>query len=172
MPSSLATNRIHESLDTALARKRVVLWYDPNGEWASEFDHYQPAAAKKLRVDGNEFSVKVAISRAPLDHRFLLYLPCRLLQRFQGDTGEAAQQGNVSHGELAVLSAFFEGCGSTLAEPRGSIAPQQGDVRVTDDLHRHSIRDQDWGSPRHPGKRDHEERAAIGVPPQRGRPGS
>lgn len=73
--SPAAISRIHESLDTALARKRVVLWYDPNGEWASEFDDYQPAVAEKLRVEGNEFSVKVAISRAPLDQRFLLYLP-------------------------------------------------------------------------------------------------
>jgi hypothetical protein len=48
--SPAASSRIHESLDTALARKRVVLWYDPNGEWASEFDDYQPAAAEKLRV--------------------------------------------------------------------------------------------------------------------------
>ena len=69
------TNRIHESLNTALARKRVVLWYDPNGEWASEFDDYQPAVAEKLRVEGNEFSVKVTISRAPLDQGFLLYFP-------------------------------------------------------------------------------------------------
>lgn len=76
MPASpVATSRIHESLDAALARKRVVLWYDPNGEWAAEFDGYQSAAAEKLRVEGNEFSVKVAISRAPLEQRFLLYLP-------------------------------------------------------------------------------------------------
>ncbi len=76
MPSTpAATSRIHESLDSALARKRVVLWYDPNGEWASEFADYQPAQAEKLRVERNEFSVKVAISRAPLDQRFLLYLP-------------------------------------------------------------------------------------------------
>ena len=76
MPASpAATSRIHESLDAALARKRVVLWYDPNGEWASEFDDYQPGAAEKLRVESNEFSVKVAISRAPLEQRFLLYLP-------------------------------------------------------------------------------------------------
>ena len=76
MPASpAATSRIHESLDTALARKRVVFWYDANGEWTSEFDDYQPAQAEKLRVEGNEFSVKVAISRAPLDQRFLLYLP-------------------------------------------------------------------------------------------------
>jgi len=32
MPATVATSRIHESLDTALARKRVVFWYDPNGE--------------------------------------------------------------------------------------------------------------------------------------------
>jgi len=70
--SPAATSRIHESLDTALARKRVVLWYDPNGEWVSEFDDYQPAQAEKLRVESNEFSVKVAISRAPLPQRFLL----------------------------------------------------------------------------------------------------
>ncbi len=76
MPASpAATSRIHESLDSALARKRVVLWYDPNGEWASEFADYQPTAAEKLRVERNEFSVKVTISRAPLDQRFLLYLP-------------------------------------------------------------------------------------------------
>jgi hypothetical protein len=31
---------------TALARKRVVLWYDPSGEWDSEFDDDQPAAAE------------------------------------------------------------------------------------------------------------------------------
>jgi len=76
MPASpAATSRIHESLDAALARKRVVFWYDPNGEWASEFDDYQSGQAEKLQVEGNEFSVKVAISRAPLDQRFLLYLP-------------------------------------------------------------------------------------------------
>jgi len=69
------TSRIHESLDAALARKRVVFWYDPNDEWASEFDDYQPVQAEKLLVQGNEFSVKVVISRAPQDKCFLLYLP-------------------------------------------------------------------------------------------------
>lgn len=53
----------------------MVIWYDPSGEWAEDFDNYQPKAAEKLRVEGNEFSVKVAISRAALDQRFLLYLP-------------------------------------------------------------------------------------------------
>ena len=73
--TTLATSRIHESLDTALALKRLVLWYDPSAEWSSEFDDYQPAKAEKLRVERNEFSVKATISRAPLDQRFLLYIP-------------------------------------------------------------------------------------------------
>jgi uncharacterized protein (TIGR02687 family) len=73
--STLATSRIHESLDTALARKRLVIWYDPSAEWSSEFEAYQPAKAEKLRVERNEFSVKATISRAPLDQRFLLYIP-------------------------------------------------------------------------------------------------
>jgi uncharacterized protein (TIGR02687 family) len=75
MPSSLDVNRIHESLDAALARKRVVLWYDPSGEWAAEFEAYEAPSVEKLRVEGNEFSIKVAISRAALDQLFLLYLP-------------------------------------------------------------------------------------------------
>ena len=77
---STTTTRIHESLNAALSRRRVVLWYDPSGEWAADFDSYAPEGVvvdgvTKLRVEGNEFSVKVAISRAPLDQRFLLYLP-------------------------------------------------------------------------------------------------
>ena len=52
--SPAATNRIHESLDAALSRKRVVLWYDPNGEWASEFDDYQSGQVEKLRVERND----------------------------------------------------------------------------------------------------------------------
>lgn len=71
----LSTNRIHDSLDTALARKRVVFWFDPEAEWASEYESYAPAGVEKREVKGNEFSLKVEISRADLDQRFLLYVP-------------------------------------------------------------------------------------------------
>ena len=67
--------RIHDSLNVALARKRVVLWYDPSSEWADAFESYAGNDVKKLRVEGDEFSIKVAVSRAALDQRFLLYLP-------------------------------------------------------------------------------------------------
>lgn len=71
----LSTNRIHDSLDTALARKRVVFWFDPDAEWASEYENYAPSGVEKREVNGNEFSLKVEISRAELDQRFLLYVP-------------------------------------------------------------------------------------------------
>ena len=56
-------SRIHGSLDTALARKRVVPWYDPNGEWASEFEDDPSAQTEKLQVEGSEFTA----DRASLD---------------------------------------------------------------------------------------------------------
>ncbi|MFS6826122.1 BREX-1 system phosphatase PglZ type A [Cyanobium sp. ATX-6F1] len=70
-----STSRIHESLDAAIARKRVVIWYDPSGEWTEDFESFQPKGTEKRRVIGNEFSTKVEISRAPLNQRFLLYIP-------------------------------------------------------------------------------------------------
>jgi len=69
------SSRIHDSLDVAIARKRVVLWYDPSSEWTDAFESYAGNDVKKLRVEGDEFSIKVAISRAALDQRFLLYFP-------------------------------------------------------------------------------------------------
>jgi uncharacterized protein (TIGR02687 family) len=75
MTSTPTSLRIQDSLDAALSRRRVVLWYDPSGEWGSEFESYAPTSAEKLTVEGNEFSAKVAISRAPLSQHFLLYLP-------------------------------------------------------------------------------------------------
>ena len=71
----LSTNRIHDSLDTALARKRVVFWFDPDAEWANEYESYAPAGVEKREINGNEFSLKVEISRADRDQRFLLYVP-------------------------------------------------------------------------------------------------
>ena len=70
----LSTNRIHESLDSALARKRVVFWFDPDAEWVNEFESYVPEGVEKRQVKGNEFSLKVEISRAELDQCFLLYV--------------------------------------------------------------------------------------------------
>ena len=73
--SPLSTNRIHESLDTALARKRVLFWFDPEAEWTNEYESYAPEGVVKRQVNRNEFSLKVEISRADLAQRFLLYVP-------------------------------------------------------------------------------------------------
>ncbi|MCX5933131.1 MAG: BREX-1 system phosphatase PglZ type A, partial [Cyanobacteria bacterium] len=72
---SPATTRIHDSLDRALSRKRLVFWYDPKEEWLEEFESYPDTAVLKRRVEENEFALKVAIARAPLSQRFLLYIP-------------------------------------------------------------------------------------------------
>lgn len=61
MTRSLPTSRIHDSLDTALARKRVAFWFDPEAEWSSEFESYAPSGMEKRQVNGNEFSLKVEI---------------------------------------------------------------------------------------------------------------
>jgi hypothetical protein len=62
----LATNRIHESLDAALARKRVVLWYDANGEWETEFESYEPSNAEKpcSPPSSNGFTTKALTKQA------------------------------------------------------------------------------------------------------------
>ncbi|MCT0203819.1 BREX-1 system phosphatase PglZ type A [Synechococcus sp. CS-602] len=70
-----ATTRIHDSLDSALARKRVVLWYDPPGEWSEAFDSYTGNGVEKRRVEGDEFASKVMIARSTGQQRFLLYIP-------------------------------------------------------------------------------------------------
>jgi uncharacterized protein (TIGR02687 family) len=75
MATSNSATRIHESLDTALARRRLVLWYDPAREWADAFESYASKEVEKLRVEGNEFATKVAICRSPSQTRFLLYIP-------------------------------------------------------------------------------------------------
>ncbi len=74
MPLSIASiNRIHDSLHKALSKKRIIFWYDPEGEWESEFENYKNDSIKKHKVDNNEFSIKVEITRSSLNQKFLLY---------------------------------------------------------------------------------------------------
>ncbi len=68
--------RIHDSLQRALQRHRLVVWYDPTGEWADAFDAFEGDGVVRLRVAGNEFGTKVRITREPNpDARFLVYIP-------------------------------------------------------------------------------------------------
>ena len=70
-PNSI--KRIHESINNAFNDKRIVVWYDSESEWTEEFDSYKGSNIKKYHVDRNEFSVKVEISRASSDQKYLLY---------------------------------------------------------------------------------------------------
>lgn len=66
--------RIHDGLARALARHRLVFWYDPVGEWGECFDGFRGDGVVKLRVANAEFGAKVHIARQP-EARFLVYIP-------------------------------------------------------------------------------------------------
>lgn len=69
-------NRVHASLERALRRHRIVLWYDASGEWTDEFASFEAESVTRIRVAGNEFGTKVRIARNPDPNaRYLLYVP-------------------------------------------------------------------------------------------------
>ena len=70
-PNSI--KRIHESINNAFNNHRIVFWYDSESEWTEEFDSYKESNITKYSIDRNEFSVKVKISRASSDQKYLLY---------------------------------------------------------------------------------------------------
>ena len=39
--------RIHESINAAFIHKRIVIWYDSDGEWIEEFDNFTESTIKK-----------------------------------------------------------------------------------------------------------------------------
>lgn len=68
--------RIHDSLRQILARHNLVFWYDGAGDWAKEFEAFDEKGVEKVRVENNEFGVKVRILRHKDRHApFLLYFP-------------------------------------------------------------------------------------------------
>ncbi len=68
--------RVHDSLEKAFQKKRLVFWYDPDGQWLKEYEGFAGDGINKVRVEGNEFAIKVAIHRDPDPYaRYLLYFP-------------------------------------------------------------------------------------------------
>jgi len=68
--------RIHDSLRQVLGRHRLVFWYDGAGDWDKEFEAFAADDVQKVRVENNEFGVKVRILRHPdRNTRFLIYFP-------------------------------------------------------------------------------------------------
>lgn len=68
--------RIHDSLQRVFEQHRLVFWYDGAGEWAETFDAFTDKGVTKLKVEGNEFGVKVQIIRDPNPAaRYLVYVP-------------------------------------------------------------------------------------------------
>jgi len=69
-------NRIDESLKNVFRQNRLVIWYDPEGQWINEYEAFDESGIKKIKVEDNEFGTKVAIHRDPdTQARYLLYFP-------------------------------------------------------------------------------------------------
>jgi uncharacterized protein (TIGR02687 family) len=64
--------RIHDSLNHAFGRHRLVFWYDSASEWRKAFESFELAGVEKLIVAKNDFGTKVHILSAP-SARFLVY---------------------------------------------------------------------------------------------------
>ena len=67
--------RIHESLNQAFQRHRMVFWYDPAEEWRKAFDAFEGENVDKLVVRNNEFGLKVRLLDGEPSGRFLVYAP-------------------------------------------------------------------------------------------------
>lgn len=97
-------NRVHSSLQRAFQRHRIVVWYDPTGEWVQDFDSFEADGITRLRVTGNEFGAKVRIAREPnLDARFLLYVPTVRPADTENWLLDLLHQGHEFHADRASL---------------------------------------------------------------------
>jgi hypothetical protein len=68
--------RIHDSLRQVIGRHRLVFWYDGAGDWDKEFEAFAADDVEKVRVENNEFGVKVHIlHHSDRNTRFLIYFP-------------------------------------------------------------------------------------------------
>ncbi|PTY02765.1 BREX-1 system phosphatase PglZ type A [Verrucomicrobia bacterium LW23] len=67
--------RIHESLNQAFQRHRMVFWYDPAEEWRMAFDAFEGEKVDKLILRNNEFGLKVRLLTGEPSGRFLVYSP-------------------------------------------------------------------------------------------------
>ena len=97
-----------------------------------------------------------------------------MTHRLEAEAGRVREAGPapiaiIGDRQLAILPAFLPGCGGASAEAGGSVGPEQGDVGVTNDPHRRSIRDQEAHAPHRQARHGHGDQAAIGEPLLRGR---
>jgi hypothetical protein len=97
--------RIHASLDTALARKRLVFWYDPSSEWDDAFKSYAGKGVEKLRVEG-EVAGHADLTAATFSQHVLIE-PGPVLDRLVAgglQTGEGDRHHDDSCGRTPVLA--------------------------------------------------------------------
>lgn len=99
------SSRIHDSLNLAFQRHRLVFWYDAPGEWKDSFTSYAKNDVEKLVVGKNEFATKVRI----LDDKdqkkhFLLYFSSARPQDTDNWLLDLLLQGHEFHADRASLA--------------------------------------------------------------------
>ena len=69
----MSAAKIQSALEKAFSQRRIVFWYDTDGEWWPEFEAVQLPDVEKITVQNTEFSVKHRIAREAPRQKFLLY---------------------------------------------------------------------------------------------------
>ena len=64
---------IQNTLEKLFQKHRVIFWYDENGELTDRFESCEIDAVEKIRLDHNEFAIKIKIMREQPDAKFLVY---------------------------------------------------------------------------------------------------
>lgn len=68
-------SKIQQSIERLLKKHRIILWYDAEQTFATEFDALSFKGTEKVLVDGNEFTTKIRVLHTEPDQSFLLYIP-------------------------------------------------------------------------------------------------
>lgn len=66
-------NNVRERLEQKFEVQRLVIWHDPEGEYAAELDSLELSGVTVLRVENNEYAVKNRLLHDEPAGKFLLY---------------------------------------------------------------------------------------------------
>ena len=67
------TLSVQDHLATRFDTQRLVVWHDPEGNYATAVNDHVPAGVTVIRVENNEFAIKYRVLRDEPGEKFLLY---------------------------------------------------------------------------------------------------
>ncbi|MET4589816.1 BREX-1 system phosphatase PglZ type A [Arthrobacter sp. 754] len=66
-------SEIHQHLNEALKKSRIVVWNDPSGEFQADFDTFEAHGVEKRKIKNDEFARKFEALRSNPAPRYVLY---------------------------------------------------------------------------------------------------